>query len=341
MLQIKGVPGSPYTRKMLSLLRYRHIPYSFIQHGLGQPAGLPKPKVDLLPVVYLEDENGELKATIDTTFIIRRLESVYAGRSVIPADSALRFLDYLIEDYGDEWLTRPMFHIRWHYEADAKMASEVLPYWGGITASDEEIAAKTAAFRKRQEDRLYVVGSNDTTAAVIEESYRRFLESFNTLLKTAPYVMGERPGASDFAIYGQLTQLAQFDPTAVAMTLAHAPRVYAWVSAMDDLSGLEPADSHWRDLDHAGAALEGILKEMGRTYVPVMLANHAAALAGEAQVHTTVAGKPWQHATFKYHAHCVHWIQQEYKALAANAKTAVDDVLAGTGCEKLLDSSTQ
>ena len=61
----------------------------------------------------------------------------------------------------------------------------------------------------------------------------------------------------------------------------------------------------------------------------------------KAQVHTTVAGKPWQHATFKYHAHCVHWIQQEYKALAANAKAAVDDVLAGTGCEKLLDSSTQ
>ncbi|HBP99820.1 MAG TPA: glutathione S-transferase, partial [Gammaproteobacteria bacterium] len=92
MLQIKGVPGSPYTRKILSLLRYRHIPYSFIQHGLGQPAGLPKPKVDLLPVVYLKDENGELEATIDTTFIIRRLESVYGGRSVIPVDSALRFL---------------------------------------------------------------------------------------------------------------------------------------------------------------------------------------------------------------------------------------------------------
>jgi hypothetical protein len=37
----------------------------------------------------------------------------------------------------------------------------------------------------------------------------------------------------------------------------------------------------------------------------------------------------------------VHWIQQEYKALSANAKAAVDDVLAGTGCEKLLDSSQQ
>lgn len=336
MLQIKGVPGSPYTRKMLSLLRYRHIPYRFIQHGLGQPAGFPKPKVDLLPVVYLEDEAGELKAEVDTTFLIRRLESKYAGRSVIPADPALRFLDYLLEDYGDEWLTRPMFHIRWHYEPDARMASEVLPYWGDITASDEEIAAQTAAFRKRQEDRLYVVGSNDTTAPVIEESYRCFLESFNALLKTAPYVMGERPGASDFAIYGQLTQLAQFDPTAVAMTLEHAPRVYAWVSAMDDLSGLEPIDSHWRDLGDGGAALEGLLKELGRTYVPVMLANHAAALAGEAEVKTVVAGKPWQHTTFKYHAHCVHWIRQEYEALDAEAKATVGELLKGTGCEPLL-----
>ena len=36
--------------------------------------------------------------------------------------------------------------------------------------------------------------------------------------------MGDRPGAADFALFGQLTQLAQFDPTAVA-DLENAPRV--------------------------------------------------------------------------------------------------------------------
>ncbi|MEC8804401.1 MAG: glutathione S-transferase N-terminal domain-containing protein, partial [Pseudomonadota bacterium] len=116
MLIIKGVPGSPYTRKMLSLLRFRHIPYRYVQRGNSPLPGLPEPKVSLLPVVYLTDQEGKCEALVDSTPIIRRLEADYPGRSVIPSDPALRFLDYLIEDYADEWLTKPMFHIRWHYD---------------------------------------------------------------------------------------------------------------------------------------------------------------------------------------------------------------------------------
>ena len=35
-------------------------------------------------------------------------------RSVIPTDSALAFINYLLEDFGDEWCTKYMFHYRWH-----------------------------------------------------------------------------------------------------------------------------------------------------------------------------------------------------------------------------------
>ena len=73
-----------------------------------------------LPTYYLPDENGETQAVTDSTPILRRFETEFDGRSVIPSDPALAFLNWLMEDYGDEWLTKSMFHYRWHYEADIK-----------------------------------------------------------------------------------------------------------------------------------------------------------------------------------------------------------------------------
>jgi glutathione S-transferase len=71
-LVLKGLPGSPYTRKMLALLRYRQIPYRLILEGLftGSVDVLPKPKVELLPTFYFPDEHGQLEAVVDSTPII-------------------------------------------------------------------------------------------------------------------------------------------------------------------------------------------------------------------------------------------------------------------------------
>ena len=149
MIVLKGLPGSPYTRKMLGLLRYRRLPYRFLHARHGETLGLPQPKVDLIPVFYFQDEDGNLEAQVDSTYILRRLENEHADRSVIPDDPVLRFLDYLLEDYADEWLTKAMFHYRWHFDADAKMAADILPYWGDITAPDEVIARKSEQFAQR------------------------------------------------------------------------------------------------------------------------------------------------------------------------------------------------
>ena len=229
-IAIRGAPGSPYTRKMLAVLRYRRIPYRFLV-GLwtkDEVDSLPSPKVDLLPTFYFETDDG-VEAVVDSTPIIRRLEADVLGRSVIPHDPALAFIDYLLEDYADEWLTKAMFHYRWQYPADIELAGEILPRWRDLTASAEEIASRSQFVRDRQISRLYVVGSNEATRPVIEASYRRLLGLLDAHIGNGPFLFGQRPSAADFGLYGQLTQLATFDPTPSQLTADVAPRVLAWV----------------------------------------------------------------------------------------------------------------
>ena len=128
-LKFKGVPGSPYTRKMLAYLRYRRIPYELLIGDQTKSMGLPEPKVSLLPTFYLPNSDGELEAVVDSTPLIRRFEDEFEGREAIPTNPVLNFLNYLIEDYADEWLTKAMFHYRWYYDADIKMAGDILPRW--------------------------------------------------------------------------------------------------------------------------------------------------------------------------------------------------------------------
>ena len=334
-LRFLGAPGSPYTRKMRALLRYRGIPYRMILNGSKADRDLPTPKVSLLPTFFLPDERGTTVAVTDSTPLLRRFEVEFQGRFVIPPDPAVAFLDALLEDYGDEWLTKPMFHFRWAHAADIEKARNVLPLWRAVDTTDADVAPMRKLFGDRQISRLYVVGSNATTAPVIEESYRRFLRLFDAHLTRHPHLMGRRPGASDFAWFGQLTQLAQFDPTPAALTLEESPRVYAWVDLVEDLSGLEVDDTDWFTRDDAGV-LRPFFEELGRTYVPVMLANAQAVQEGRDLVRCDVEGKPWEQQPFPYQAKCLRWLKEDYAALSAGDRAAVDAALAGTGCEALL-----
>lgn len=336
LIALGGAPGSPYTRKMLAVLRYRRLPYRFLVGSHGGHAGLPRPKVELLPTFYLPGPDGALEAVVDSTPIIRRLEADHPGRAVVPADPALRFLDELLEDYSDEWLTKAMFHYRWHFAADIERAGDILPVWRNVTAPAEQLAAAKQIFAKRQIDRLYVVGSNAVTAPVIEASYRRFLALFEAHLAHHPFLMGARPGASDFAAYGQLTQLTHFDPTPMAIALAEAKRVFAWVDLMEDLSGVEPEESGWLDGANPPPTLVALLGELARTYVPVMLANARALKAGAAAVETTIDGLPWTQQPFPYQGKCVAWLRQSHAALPAPAKARIDALLEASGCLPLV-----
>ncbi len=334
-ITLLGVPGSPYTRKMLAVLRYRRIPHKLIVGSHRRDLGLPKPKVALLPTFYLPNETGDLEAIVDSTPLIRRFEAEFADRKIVPTDPAMAFLDYLLEDYADEWLTKAMFHYRWSYRPDIAKAAEILPRWFARPESEERLAPLKKMIAERQISRLYVVGSNETTAPVIEASYRRWLDLLKAHLDQQPFLFGSRPGAADFAVYGQLTQLAGFDPTPAAIVLERAPSVYAWVSVVDDLSGLEPTESDWITFADIPDTIKAMLQEIGRVYVPVLLANAAALASGTEKVETEVDGRRWVQEPFPYQGRCLQWLRDEYAKLGVQPRKTVDAALAGTGCEAI------
>ena len=89
--------------------------------------GVEVPKPMLLPVFVLPDVNGDLKAVTDSTPIIRHLEAITAERSVLPVDPGLAFIDYPLEDFDDEWVTKYLFHFRWQAKVDIDNAGTLLP----------------------------------------------------------------------------------------------------------------------------------------------------------------------------------------------------------------------
>ena len=337
-LELSGAPGSPYTRKMLSVLRYRHLPYSVFWGQEQIPEGYPEPKVRLLPTFYFPDgEDGALVPVTDSTPIIRRLERDHSERSVIPTDPVLNFLNDLIEDYADEWLTKAMFHFRWAHEADWKNAGPLLVFWNKHTAPADTAKTFAEMFSKRQIERLYVVGSNPVTAQTIEDSYQRLISILDTLLQRAGFVLGARPSSADFALFGQLTQLAVVEPTSSKITSETSQRVRAWVDVMEDLSGLSPQTSDWFSAEDAQSALQPLLAEIGRTYAPALLANAEAIAAGEDSFETEIDGRPWTQPVFKYQAKCLTWLRQTHSGMSDNECGAVNAILAGSGCDRLFE----
>ena len=339
-----GSPPSPYTRKMIALMRYRRISYKVIwgnpqellTNGSLSHLNIEPAKPNLQPTFLLPDQTGELKAYTDSTPLIRRFEAEFEGRKSIPQDIFLSFLNYLLEDFADEWVTKYMFHYRWHFNEDIDNAGTLLPLNLIVNLDQDSLRSFKKYISERQVSRLGVVGSNEATAEIIEKSFKRFLKLLEKHFSKQPFLFGRRPASADFALFGQLSQLVGFDPTSRKIAHEISPRTVAWVSQMEDLSGLEVTDEDW-ELDELSESLANIFKEIGRVYVPALTANKKAALNNEKTWKATIDDSQWTQQTFPYQVKCLNWINEEFEKLPSSEKEKIDSFLKKNNCEKFLE----
>ncbi|MGB1503887.1 MAG: glutathione S-transferase N-terminal domain-containing protein [Acidimicrobiales bacterium] len=333
-LVLCGAYGSPYSLKMRAVLRYRHIPFRWVLRD-SKWDDLPTAPVPIIPVIVYPNADGSHgEATVDSSPQIMRLEREYDGRSVVPTDPALAFIDGLLEDFGDEWLTKAMYHYRWAYDDDIDKAGHLLPTSRSLEMDSDRAQQMYDVITQRQIGRRELVGSTDLNAPIIEASYERVLDALTALFSTRDFLLGDRPGRGDFGIFGQLTQLVKWDPTPTAIAARRAPKVITWVDRLDDSSWLPVEGDHgWIDVDDLPEGTRRLLAEAGRSYAPFMVANAQALLAGGDEVVCEIDGRTYRQGPFKYQGKCLEWLRADYAALPSDARSRVDAVLAGTGCE--------
>ena len=219
---LHGANGSPYSRKMRALMRYRRLEFDWVLRTPAvREAQAGRLKVQLVPVLELP-EDGSLH--LDSTEQIALLEARHAARSVVPSDPAMAFLADLIEDFADEWLTKAMFWYRWAAEPDRAYASQWIIADSRPELAGEAFTAAQHAIRDRQVGRMALVGCTPANAPVIETSFRRVLDLLDPHVAQARYLFGTRPSLADFALFGQLIVL-DTDPTPATLMRATAPRV--------------------------------------------------------------------------------------------------------------------
>ena len=336
---IAGAHSSPYSRKMRAVLRYRQIPHDWVLRG-SRWDDLPEPPVRVIPILAWPDgAGGYQELMVDSSPQITRLEAEYSSRSVVPANQATAFIDFLLEDFADEWVAKAMYHYRWANAADTEKSGRLLPFDSNLQLPDDRAAKAHDYFIDRQVRRRALVGSTDANAPVIEQSYERTLDILQAHLGQHDFFFGQRPSRTDFALFGQLTPLLWWDPTPTAVAVERAPRSVMWIQWMDDLSWWrlpEDPDEGWFSPDEVPATTHALLTEAGRTYAPFMVANAQALESGIDQVVCEIDGYEYRQAPFKYPGKCLTWIREQSDALDRNDRAIADEILSGTGCEVLV-----
>ena len=182
-----GVELSPYSLKVRAYFRYKDIPHEWIARDSSNQAEFERyAKLPLVPLVVTPDGKG----IQDSTPIMDHFENLQPEPSIHPSDPALAFLSTLIEEYGDEWGNKQMFHYRWRYEPDQKSTAERIVRLTRPGLSEEEYQKAAEQIRERMVPRLSFVGSSEHTREHIESSLDRLLSILEQHLRQRMYLFG-------------------------------------------------------------------------------------------------------------------------------------------------------
>ncbi|NKB98786.1 MAG: glutathione S-transferase family protein [Pseudomonadales bacterium] len=321
--RIFGAELSPYSVKVRSYFRYKGIPHQWIVRNADSAEEYQKyAKIPIIPLVVGPGD----EAMQDSTPIIETMEARFSEPSIHPADTTCQFLSALIEEFGDEWGNKWMFHLRWARDEDCASAGGRIAAMNAPNNDETARLAIREQVMERMRERVHFVGSNEVTAPQIEKSFRDAIPLLNAHFEKFPYLFGHRPAFADFGLWGQI-YCAWTDPTGSAWIEGQAPHLLDWIHRM--LWPTAQGDfAPWVQLSETLTPF--VASQIGDLFIPWTLANAACMAAGKDEFTVQLNGETWSQGPQKYHSKSLHVIREKYAAVAGDDGLA--EVLASTGC---------
>ena len=262
----------------------------------------------------------------DSTPILERFEAHQP--SIAPEDPALAFVSALLEEYGDEWGNKSMFHYRWRYQPDADRPPSASPADHG-RAGHARRRAGPRRRRRAHDGAVRFVGSNRRPSPSSRprsstrwRSSRRISRRGRTF-----WAAGRRWPTSDCG--GSSTRRRPIRRP--APSCAPGAEVMAWCSAC-----CAEERRAVRGVAGARTDAEPLLRdEVAGLFLPWSAANAAAIAAGE-KTFAILGGRRSQEPQ-KYHARSLAELRRKYTA--ADVAPGLDAILkeSGSGLPVLFD----
>jgi glutathione S-transferase len=168
-------------------------------------------KIPIIPLVVTTNE----ESLQDSTPIIEAIEQHYTERSIHPEDPVCQFISTLIEEIGDEWGNKWMFHLRWARDEDCKSVGGRIAALNAPGADEATRITIRDQIISHMKSRVFFVGSNEQTAPQIEHSFEDGIKLLDNHFHNRAYLFGDKPCFAEFGLWGNSIVHGRTQPAAL------------------------------------------------------------------------------------------------------------------------------
>lgn len=329
-LKVIGGQESYFTGKLEAYLRAKGIPYQnvpFTMEVLEKAAA----HTGFFQIPQVQCANDSW--LVDTSQIIDYLDRQHPQPRTTPIDPAANFIALLLEDYADEWLWRPAMHYRWSFDNSAELLSSWLAEHS--PEADISLAENKATWVARQKG-IFVDGDGVTeaTQSAVESSYLHALQALESIFAKRDFILGDRPTQADFGFMGPMFRHFFCDPDPARIMRDTAPGVQEWVARMWNMR--PERFSSAAQIDAIPDDLHDLLAPVVSVYLPYLLANQQAVIAGQDQLTYTVLDVDWNEPAKPYRLWCLDQLRSNIQLLDNSTSSRVVDSLDSASAIQIL-----